>query len=309
MASRRCPRCGGALVVAAPPPGLRVYTHCPHCGVPLPVVPDSDPAPLFSWEVYPGLYPSVRPPARPPLLARALPVLLLTVVLTLAATVGVSVVVGAEAIAPTSYSVTVRTVAQGTPGPVPVPAARVLLSDDAGTVGPVYTDSGGYASFPDVPAGGVTLNITALGYLPLSEHLFISPVYTAPPEAPGGIVAPLVPTASPAGAASEVVNYTSYPTLESFATSILGSAALLGTAAAVALAGVVLARRRHPSLLVAGGAGGLVSPVVVGLSPVYVVEPWLLLVSLGTAAAGLLAVLGGLRGVADRSAEIGEPEN
>lgn len=289
-------------MVAAPPPGLRVWTHCPHCGVPLPVVPDSDPPPLFSWEVYPGLYPSIRPPPAPRRLARALPALLAVVLVSLGTVVGASLVVGGEALAPASYTVAVRVVYDSAVGPVAIVDAEVLLSDDSGTRGPQFTDSAGRAVFDGVPAGGVTLNISASGFYPLTEQMFISPVYTVPPGAPGGLVATLSPEPAGASGTTQVADYSAYPTMESFAASLLGSASVLATAAALALAGVVLSRRgRYPAVAVAGGTAGLLSPVVALYSPVFLVAPWLLFVAAAAASAGAVAFLAGIPAVVQRA--------
>src|SRR5579863_7481481 len=91
----RCPSCGTRLTAYTPYPWITSYTRCPHCGSVLPFVAPREPAPLYSWDVYPGLYPPTpipRPPGRgrrPALLA-----LLLASTLLLAGLGGVFAWVG-----------------------------------------------------------------------------------------------------------------------------------------------------------------------------------------------------------------------
>lgn len=279
----RCPACGQDLrVVLAPAPPTQWFS-CPHCRNPVPVVVPRDPAPLYSWEVYPGLYPALPRPRPPRWRPRRVATVALAGVFVLALTFGgVLAYEGVLAAAPASYVVsgTVATEAAGGAA-VPAAGARVALTEDSGATLVRTTAADGSFVFGGVPAGGIALNVSFPGYAPVEVETFASPVYNAGTQ---GISVVLV--AGGAGGGSTLA-LSAFPSLESFLATVGGGAVLLGLVAGVAAAATVLTvRKDRPAVGVVGGGAGLLAPValyLLGLAPVF---PLLLVAS------GLLASLG-----------------
>jgi len=256
--SVRCPSCGADLrVVLAPSPPTQWFP-CPQCRSPVPVVVPRDPPPLYSWEVLPGLYPTLSPPRRPRVrLRRMAEVALIGVAVVAVVLGGFLTVLGAEALTPESYVVS-GTVFEMGPGGASTPAsgATVVLTGEGTTMQTEVTSLSGAFSFSNVPAGGITVNVSLSGYSPVSVETFASSVYDAG-------TTDLSITLSPGSATQgTTVALSPFPDLESFVASIGSGVVLLGLVAVVAgVAAVVTARRDRPAVGVVGGVAALLVPV------------------------------------------------
>ncbi len=262
-----CPTCGQGLhVVLAPSPPTQWFP-CPQCRTPVPVVVPRDPPPLYAWEVLPGLYPALPAPRIPRRRRITLVTVGLLVIAVLAAALaGVLVYDSWAAVQPGSYAVagTVETTANGYAQPIA--GATVVLTNDANQSTRVLTGVGGGFSFGAVPAGGITLNISASGYQSVSVATFASPVYTGPTQ---GLLIDLTPGSS---ANVTTVALANFPDLVQFVAA-LGSGAVLFAAVAIVVgaAAVITSRADRPALAVIGGGAGVLSPFVVvylSLTPV-----------------------------------------
>jgi hypothetical protein len=254
----RCPTCGGELRVGLAAEPSTQWFPCPHCRAPVAAVVPRDPPPLYSWEVLPGLYPALPRPRIPRWRARRAAAAGLLVVAVLAATFAAVLVYDAwDATRPGAFTVD-GAVGHSVDGSVaPLAGAQVVLTDDANRSTTVSTGFDGSFSFTNVPPGGVTLNVTASGYAPLTVTTFVSTVYLAPATNLQVVLAP----GSPGNGST--VTLAPFPDLEQFVASVGSGAVLLGIIALVAgVAAIATVRTDRPALGVVGGAAGLLSPAV-----------------------------------------------
>ncbi|MCI4338754.1 MAG: carboxypeptidase-like regulatory domain-containing protein [Thermoplasmata archaeon] len=278
----RCPVCGADLRVslAAQPPTQ--WFPCPQCHSPVPVVVPRDPPPLYSWEVLQGLYPPLTRPRVPKWRARRAVAAALIVVTVLAAGLAaVLVYEGYDASRPSSFTVDGTVDHQVGGIPQPLDGAKVVLTNDGNHASEVFTVLDGTFAFSNVPPGGVTLNVTAAGFAPLTVTTFVSVVYLT--QATG-----LQIVLSPGGPDnSSTVALAPFPDLEQFLASVGSGAVLLGIIALVAgFAAVATFRDDRPAIGVVGGAAGLVAPLVLFYLSLSAVFPLLEGLSAILAAAG-----------------------
>lgn len=276
----RCPACGQALRVVLAPGAATQWFPCPHCHRPVPVVPPRSLAPLYSWEVVPGLYPALPPPRRRRLRPRTVTLAALGA-LTVASFLlaGTLAVYGWEASAPASF--TVSGTVEGSNGfgsSSPLSGASVALTGEGGFHQTRTTNAFGSFSFTGVPAGGVNLSVRALGYEDGFLVTFVSTVYDAGSSG-------LVITLGPAGqGTASAVEKTPFPDLETFLATVGGGVVLYALAGLLGVAATVVLRRPRGAAvgIVAGGAGVGVPAVgfLLGLSSAFP------LLALGTAVAG-----------------------
>ncbi|HTP53622.1 MAG TPA: carboxypeptidase-like regulatory domain-containing protein [Thermoplasmata archaeon] len=282
----RCPSCGTELRAFPAPAPPTQWFPCPHCRWAVPVVVPRDPPPLYTWEVLPGLYPAMDRPRGPRWrVAPAVAIALAVVAVASAILGGALVYEGVAATAPGSY--TVSGVAEKVSGGSLFAAAfaAVTLTENGGATVSQTADAQGRFSFPDIPSGGVAVNVSTTGYAPTTVHTFVDPIYNA---GANGITVLLYPSSVTNGTD---VALAPFPTLESFLASIDGAAALLGIAGVVAgIAAVAAWRQSFRTAGVIGGGAGVAAPAalyVLGLFPALPV------VAAGTAVAagfGLFAL-------------------
>lgn len=251
----RCPRCGAYVASPASYSAQPSWATCPHCGTTLPIVAPRDPPPLFTWEVHPGVYPNLPPPRAPgKLLASFLAFTLLAAALLLFGVSGTLTVTGATALTPATYTVG-GTVEQSTSG-APL-LASVNVTGENGFQRIVATGVDGTFSIPSVPAGGITLNVTAPGFDARVVTLFLSRAYSSV-----GDPSHLLITMDP-GAPTNIVSTgaAEFPDLETFVASLWSGAILLGLGALLSAAGALMAwRRQRPSIPTVAGVGAIVAP-------------------------------------------------
>ena len=244
--------------------------------------------PRFTWEVYPGLYPSQPKLRRPRFGWRAVivPVLLVIAVLTTVIAVG-GAYYGWAGSEPATY--TVSGVAQLSGGH-PWISGTITVTDEAGTTSKTIP-AGGAFDFPNVPTGGVNLNVTYAGYAPLLVETFVSPIYDAGSQG-------LRLTLSPGGPANASVVYLTpfhggvpdLAQLEIFQTSVGSAAAIAGIAALFSGTTALYVRRAdRPALGIVGGASGAVVPFGLLILSVGLVFPYLLLAGLVSGVLGAFA--------------------
>ena len=254
----RCPACGTELkVVLAPAPPTQWFP-CPQCRQPVPVVVPRDPPPLYSWEVYPGLYPNLPLPRRPRIrMRRVVQASLVAVAVVSVALAGVLVLLATEATAPAQFSVS-GTVYEAHTGGVQSPAvgATVVLTYENSPGSTEETGVNGGFSFVAIPAGGITLNISALGYAPVTVTTFATSVYNAGTT---GLMVTLSPGTNANGTS---VALSPFPDLESLLASLGSGAAILGIVAIIGgIAALLTGRSDRPAVGVVGGSAGLLAPV------------------------------------------------
>lgn len=249
----RCPNCGAFVGAPAYPTLAPTWATCPHCSTPLPVVSPRDPAPLFTWEAYPGLYPALPAPRAPnPRITPVTAVVLVALAVFLAILAGVLGGTGAAALGPGSYQV--GGTVQGLPAST---AATVQVTGEAGFNETVTTGFEGQFLVPGVPPGGVLLNITAPHFEGTLVELFLSSVYSSVAD-PTGLTVVMVP-GSPENAT--VQGSVVYGDMEGLLTGVWSSAGVAAIAATIAgIAGVAAWRRTGPTWVVAGGAAAAVVP-------------------------------------------------
>jgi hypothetical protein len=258
----RCPHCGAWLTAYTGYPLITSYTRCPHCGSVLAFVTPRAPAPLYSWEVYPGLYPPTlvpRPPSRwrrPAVLA-----LLLAVTVLLAALGGIFAWVGSDALRPGNLTV------GGTLTPAPT-GAWVDVQGENGFDDNVSAASGSF-TVPGVPYGGIEISSGAAGYAVLRVELFYSPVYSSLAGDWRAIQLDLSPAN---GTTVNIIDTTSFPNLESFVATVWSGSGLLCIAAGLTALGSVAARRDRLPLVVVGGSTAVVAPFVLPLLGIDVIN-------------------------------------
>lgn len=241
----------------APEPPTQWFP-CPHCRAPIPAVVPRDPPPLYSWEVLPGLYPELPRPRLPRWRVRpAVAAALLVVAVVCAALTAGLVYATWDASQPGTFTVNGTIVHPGTGGGTePLAGAEVTLANDANRTTGTTTGFDGTFSFGSVPAGGVTLNVSAAGYAPITVYTFVSNIYSAQST---GLEIELLPGSAANGS---VIALTPFPDLEQFLASTGAAAALLAIIALVAgFAAIATVRRDRPALGVVGGAAGILSPL------------------------------------------------
>jgi hypothetical protein len=196
------------------------------------------------------------------------------VAIALAAAAVASIVLGgalasysAAAAAPATYSVS--GLVEKDVGGIPQPAdhAVVVLTDNGGANHTNVTGPTGRFTFPAVPSGGVSINVTLAGYAPETLTTFVSPVYDAGSE---NLTITLEPLSESNGS---TVALAPFPDLESFLASIDGAAALLAIGGTVAAFAALAAWRHGPGPAgVVGGGAGIAAPVALyflGLFPAF----------------------------------------
>jgi hypothetical protein len=292
----RCPACGQDLqAVVAPAPPTQWFP-CPRCHAPVPVLRPREPAPLYSWEVLPGLYPALPRPRAPKWRARrAVAIALLVIVALAVAFAGVLAYYGIAATGPGAYAVDGTVYAQSSSGTShPVSGASVTLDTEGSGSSSTVSDLNGAFSFAAVPSGGMTVHVSLSGYQPASVATFASPVYNAGTT---GITVVLVPAGS---GNSTNASLAPFPDLESFLASIGSGIVLLGIVAGVALIAAVLTLRHdRPAVGVVGGGAGLGAPFALYFLALGTPFPWIV------AATGLIAGFGAFC-LALRAVEIGQ---
>ncbi len=278
----RCPRCGAYVAAPAYPTMAPTWATCPHCSTPLPVVSPRDPAPLFTWEAFPGLYPALRAPQAPnPRVTPATAIVLLGLAIVLAGLAGGLAATGVAALGPATYEV--GGTVEGLP---PTMVATVHVTGEAGFNQSVTTGPQGRFLVPGVPAGGVLLNITTPRSQAALVSLFLSPVYSSIPD-PTNFTVLLAP-GSPENAT--VQGSAVYGDMEGMLTGVWSGSAVLAIASGLAgIAAVAAWRRRGPTWVVAGGTAAAVVPfalVELGIASAFpLVEiPLFVLVAAGVTA-------------------------
>jgi len=281
--SVRCPACGTDLrVVLAPSPPTQWFP-CPQCRAPVPVVVPRDPPPLYSWEVLPGLYPTLPPPRRPRVRMRRLAQGALVGVVVVAVVLGgILAVLGAEALSPGSYLVAGTVMEEtGGGGTIPALGATIVLTTDSGHRITTLAGGSGAFSFPNVPVGGISLNVSAPGYAPVNVVTFASTIYNT------GTTGLSIVLVRGGTSNATTVALSPFSDLESLLASIGTAVALLGIVAVLGgFAALVTARTDRPAVGVVGGAGGLLAPFALYLLALGGVFPTILLA--GTALLGAL---------------------
>lgn len=305
-ATARCVHCGAPSAVLVPPtPGARWVT-CPNCHGTMPVVPPTNPPPIFSWEVYPSVYPP-PPPLRAPGRsgARLAAIALVGCTLLLVGVAGALVLSGAEALGPATFrlSGTVVLAANGDP----YTGALVTLGSETGWTQSVTTGSNGTFQFAGIPAGGATLNVSAVGMAPVAVGMFFSPTFRSTGAGPTGLTIDLTPGDQ---AEASTLYASPYPNLESFVSSVWSAGVLLLVGAIVAGIGAGLAyRRRRPTVGVAGGLSAAVAPFALAILGVTAAFPLTAYPAAATVGLGLVAAILELIPVilVGRAADLGDP--
>lgn len=275
----RCPACGQAIRVVLAAGTSTQWFPCPHCQRPVPVVGPRTLPVLYSWEVVPGLYPPLPAPRRrrwrPQSVAIAVLGALTVVSFLLAATLAVY---GVQASAPASFTVSGTVYGEGFGSSSPLSGARVVLVGEHGFLRVQNTNTFGQFAFANVPAGGVNLSASALGYENGTLATFVSPQYDA---GSSGLSISLNQVGH--GTATSVVR-TPFPDMETFLSTLGGGAAVLALAGVLSGVAVPFARRpRGAAVGVLAGGAGIGVPAVTFLLGIATAFP---LLSLASAVAG-----------------------
>ncbi|MCI4346417.1 MAG: carboxypeptidase-like regulatory domain-containing protein [Thermoplasmata archaeon] len=306
----RCPRCGKFLSTLPPVgPGL-LWTHCPSCSYPVPVIHPRDPSPLFTWEVYPEVAPvGTLPEWSGPTARRFSSGLLLFATAVLVLVGLLAVVTGLGALPSHTYTVggTVESAVGGAGSSAPVPGAQVVVTGENGFRVSVFTGSDGSFSVSNVPSGAIGVNVTAAGYAPAQEELFDSPVYAAPSGGARGITVNLAAAGSSGGS---FIQLSAFPSLESLVATLWSGAILFVIAATVCIVGGLRdLRTDRPAWGVAGGASAALAGFLLpDLGLTTIIPEGLLLASIG-ATCGVLAFATSAFRLAARSPPVGPSED
>ncbi len=288
----RCTRCGHFFGVPTPLTVVPAWVPCPHCQQPAPVLAPREPAPLFTWEAFPHLYPSVRLPAPPsPRVGRIGAILLVVVAALLLAGAAGYLIQGASALPNHPYRVAGRVMAANPNGTasVPLAGAVVALRGENGFRASTVTDPAGRFDFTGVPSGGISINVTAPAYAPVTVVIFADPVYSSPTGHPTNLTVDVSPGAASAGSTLEE---SPFPDLEQFVATVWSGTSILVLGAVVALVGAARAYRRdRPAWGAAGGVAGLIAPAGLYLLGLLGLFPLLDVLMV------LVAVLGGVAAV------------
>jgi len=278
----RCPRCGQQLTAYTAYPAVTSYTRCPHCGTVLPFVGPRDPAPLYTWEVYPGLYPPTPVPTPPSARRRpAVLALLLAATLLLASLGGIYAWFGGAALEPGTLTV------GGSVFPLQAPGAWVLVQGENGFSANVSVTDGEFM-VSHVPYGGIVVTAGANGYQDIQLQLFFSPVYSSVTGSLQKLEFELAPYN---GSSATVIDTTEFPDLESFVASVWSGTGLLWIGALFTGLGLVAARRDKIPLVVVGGATAIVAPFAVPLLGIDVVSETLAGIGLVALPVGVVVLL------------------
>jgi hypothetical protein len=221
-----------------------------------------DPAPLFTWEVFPHLYPQTHDPR--PMRARAIRlsgVLLVLATVLVIVTAGGFAWQGARADPGPTYTIAGHVLVSnnGNISSTPIAGAVVLLTGENGYRSSETTNFSGAFAFFRVPTGGITLNATATGFEPLTMSLFASPPYSSS----GGNLSNLSVYLAPGNPhTGTTLLDTDFPTLENFLATVWSGTSLLAIAGIAGAVGTwLLIRRERAPWGVAAGSAGLLAPV------------------------------------------------
>ncbi len=279
-----CPRCRTPLAAVLAPFPSTQWFPCPHCRTPVPVVVPRDPPPLYAWEVLPGLYPALPRPRASRWRPRTLVTIALgTVVIVSAVLTALLVAYGVGAGSPASYEVSGDVVKPS--GQAATGATVVLTENDGHELSTTIGFASASFEFANVPAGGISINVTLAGYAPVTIDTFASPVYNAGTTGFGIQLEP--------GSADNGTTYvlSPFPDLETFVASIGAGAVLLGLIAVVAAGATVAGfRNDRGALVVVGGGGGAAAPLALYLLSLTGVFPSIALASAIAGAAGAFVV-------------------
>ncbi len=277
----RCPHCGAWLRAYSAYPQRTAYTRCPHCLATLPFVVPRTPAPLFSWEVHPGLYPAVPAPRAPFRQQRAVVFALLLVgTLLIVGVGGWFAVEGAVALSPGTVTL------GGTLTPAPIVGAWVNVTGENGFHENVSVPAGSF-SVPGVPYGGITLSAGAPGFQTVTFDWFVSVVYSTETGNLSRLTIALASDSAPAQAAAVPATF---PNLEAFVATLWSGTGLLAVTAVVAGLGTVAARRGRLAPAVAAGSAVLLSPAISPILGLYLVDSTVFAISLAALPIGVLAL-------------------
>jgi hypothetical protein len=176
---------------------------------------------------------------------------------------------------------------------VAVSGAQVTISGENGFSAVTSSDGLGHFALGGVPAGGISVKADAAGYLPTTERVFASSVFSSPSGGAENLTLWLTPGRATNGTNGTVNEVSPFPDLETFVASVWSATALLAIAAAVAGIGSYAAyRRSHPAFAVAGGSAAALAPialVILGLFSMFY---------LATAAAAVASAIGVFAGSA-----------
>ena len=177
----------------------------------------------------------------------------------------------------------------GPSGTTPIPGATVQVTGENGFSARTATASNGEFQFSNVPDGGITLNVSAIGFTDQVVELFLGPIYSAPGLGGAGLVVGMSP-----GPANEtlVTSYSDFPDLEQLVSTLWAGTVLLGIVGWIGwIGGRSLSRAQRMPWAVAGGIGAGLSPVALYVLGVQTAFPWLGWASLAPALLGLAGAM------------------
>jgi hypothetical protein len=278
----RCPKCGARLTAYTPYPLITSYTRCPQCGSVLPFVAPREPAPLYSWEVYPGLYPPTLIPTAPSRWRRpALLALLIAATVLLAGLGGIFAWVGGDALRPGTLTV------GGTLSPSAQPGAWVDVQGENGFNVNVSAATGAF-TVAGVPYGGVEVTAGAPGYGMEQFDLFYSPVYSSISGSPQALELDLTQGNN---SGVRTVETSSFPDLEMFVATVWSGTGILWISALLTGLAVFATRRDQLPLAVVGGATAIVAPFVLPILGIDVISPATTLSALAAVPVGIVVLI------------------
>lgn len=278
----RCPKCGARLTAFTQYPMITSYTRCPQCASALPFVAPREPAPLYSWEVYPGLYPPTSIPSPPSRWRRpAVLALLLAVTMLLAGLGGIFAWVGGDALRPGALTV------GGTVSPSGLPGAWVDVQGENGFNVNMSAPTGVF-SVPRVPYGGVEVTAGAMGYGSVQVELFYSPVYSSITGSPDALQFEL---SRSNGSSVNIIDTTSFPDLETFVATVWSGTGVLWISALLTGLGVAATRRDRLPLVIVGGVSAMAAPFALPLLGIDVINQATTLSALTALPVGLVVLI------------------